>query len=74
LAVIVNSKEIKILYTTKFHTGMYKYLENAKRDNVLNNAFETIVSLTAHSELEKGTTLPDLKKSVVESATTMNLN
>ena len=54
LAALVNGREIKILYTTKFYPGHFKFLENAKRDDVLNNQFEKVINVTAMSELEKG--------------------
>lgn len=37
LFALVNGKEVKILYTTKFYPGHFKYLENAKKDDLLNN-------------------------------------
>lgn len=37
LAALVNGREIKILYTTKFYPGQFKFLENAKKDDVLNS-------------------------------------
>ena len=37
LFALVNGKEIKILYTTKFYPGHFRYLEGAKKDDILNN-------------------------------------
>lgn len=37
LFVLINNKEVKILYTTKFYPGHFKFLENAKKDDLLNN-------------------------------------
>jgi len=74
LCALVNNREIKVLYTTKFHTGMYKFLENAKKENVLNNPFEMVIGVTQHAELEKGYAVSDIKKAVVDSKTIMNVN
>ena len=46
LAALVNGREVKILYTTKFHPGHYKFLENAKKDDVLNSQFEKVINVT----------------------------
>lgn len=54
LFVLVNGREVKVLYTPKFYPGHFKFLENARRDDVLSNQFEKVISLTANSELEKG--------------------
>ncbi len=43
LFVLVNDREIKVLYTTKFYPGHFKFLENAKKDDLLNNQFEKVI-------------------------------
>jgi hypothetical protein len=37
LFALINGKEVKILYTTKFYPGHFKFLELAKKDDLLNN-------------------------------------
>jgi hypothetical protein len=43
LFALVNGREVKILYTTKFYPGHFKFLENAKKDDLLNNQFEKVI-------------------------------
>ena len=62
---LVNGKEIKVLYTTKFYPGHFKFLENAKQDNLLNNQFEKVISVTAHCELEKGHEVQDIRSTIL---------
>ena len=61
LVALVNGREVKVLYTTKFYPGHFKFLENAKREDVINNQFEKVISLTANSELEKGHEVLDIR-------------
>ena len=65
LFVLVNGREVKVLYTTKFHPGHFKFLENAKKDDLLNNPFEKVISVTSHSELERGFEQPDIKSNLL---------
>jgi hypothetical protein len=37
LLALVNGREVKVLYTTKFYPGHFKFLENAKREDIINN-------------------------------------
>ena len=37
LFVLVNGKEVKLLYTTKFYPGNYKHLENSNKDDHINS-------------------------------------
>lgn len=66
LLALVNNREIKVLYTTKFYPGNFKFLENAKRDDILNNQFEKIISLTALAELEKGHEINDIRSTILQ--------
>lgn len=65
LLALVNGREIKVLYTTKFYPGHFKFLENAKKDDLLNNQFEKVISVTAHAELEKGFEVADIKSNIL---------
>jgi hypothetical protein len=67
LFALVNGREIKVLYTTKFYPGHFKFLENAKKDDLLNNQFEKVISVTSHAELEKGFEVPDIKSNLLQS-------
>jgi hypothetical protein len=66
LFVLVNGKEVKILYTTKFYPGSFKHLENAKKEELLNNQFEKVITVTAHSELEKGYEVQDIRSTILQ--------
>jgi len=74
LFVLINGREIKVLYTTKFYPGHFKFLENAKKDDLLNNQFEKVISVTSHAELEKGFEVPDIKGNLLQSQMVMNFN
>lgn len=67
LFVLVNGREVKVLYTTKFYPGHFKFLENAKKDDLLNNQFEKVIQVTAHAELEKGFEISDIKSNLLQS-------
>jgi hypothetical protein len=61
LVALVNGREVKVLYTTKFYPGNFKSLETAKKEDVINNQFEKVITLTANSELEKGHEVLDIR-------------
>jgi len=65
LFALINGREIKVLYTTKFYPGHFKFLENAKKDDLLNNQFEKVISVTSHAELEKGFEQSDIKSNLL---------
>lgn len=67
LFALINGREIKVLYTTKFYPGHFKFLENAKKDDLLNNQFEKVISVTSHAELEKGFEIVDIKSNLLQS-------
>ena len=72
--MLVNGREVKVLYTTKFHQGHFKFLESAKKDDLLNNPFEKVIGMTSHCELEKGFEQPDIKSSLLQCQMVMNFN
>jgi len=74
LFALVNGREVKVLYTTKFYPGHFKFLENAKKDDLLNNQFEKVISVTSHAELEKGFEVQDIKSTLLQSQMVMNFN
>lgn len=74
LFVLVNGREVKILYIPKFYPGHFKFLENAKRDDSINNQFEKVISLTANSELEKGHEISDIRSTILQCQSVMNYN
>ncbi len=44
LVVLVNSKELKVLYTTKFQPGDYKYLDvESAKDDLIQSVFKEAV-------------------------------
>lgn len=65
LLALVNGREVKVLYTTKFYPGHFKFLENAKREDIINNQFEKVISLTAASELERGYEIHDIRSQIL---------
>ena len=46
LFALINGREVKVLYTTKFYPGHFKFLENAKKDDLINNQFEKMIQMT----------------------------
>lgn len=65
LFALINGKDVKILYTTKFYPGHFKYLENAKKDDLLYNQFEKVIAVTSHAEIEKGYEVQDIWKYIL---------
>ena len=44
LVVLVNSKELKVLYTTKFQPGDYQYLDvESAKDDLIQSVFKEAV-------------------------------
>ena len=74
LFALVNGREVKLLYTTKFYPGHFKFLENAKKDDLLNNQFEKVIGVTAHAEIDKGFEVLDIKSTLLQSQMVMNFN
>lgn len=77
LMALVNGREIKVLYTTKFYPGHYKVLETTKENggsssSSLTSPFEKVIQVTAHAELEKGFEVADVKSGLLQSWMVMN--
>jgi hypothetical protein len=66
LVILVNSKELKILYTTKFQPGDYKYLDvESGKDDLYQSVFKEAVSSSKHSELWHGFDFNDIRRGVI---------
>ncbi len=66
LVALVNGKEVKVLYTTKFYPGHCDILSD-KTSPFLTNQFDKVNSITVHSELERGFELSEIATSVITS-------
>jgi hypothetical protein len=70
LMVLINEKEVKILYTTKFYPGDYKYIEEElsnTEQSLLHNPFDKFVNMTIHTELEKGKEVQEIRKQIMQT-------
>lgn len=78
LFALVNGREIKMLYTTKFYPGHFNILDTPNRtnyDDILNNTFKKVIEVTQHAELEKGFEVADIKSNLLQAhQTVMNYN
>jgi len=74
LFVLVNNKQVKMLYTTQFFPEDYLSLEKAKKDDLLNNQFEKVIAFTQHAELEKGYEINDIRSAIHKNMGVMNYN
>lgn len=62
--MLVNNKEIKVLYTTKFQPGDFKHMD-VDKDDLIQSVFKQTVLVTKHSELESGFEINEIRRSVI---------
>lgn len=64
LFALVNERNVKILYTTKFQPGDYKFLEMTDSNTMLKQQFYKTVELTKYSELEAGYEIQGIRPAI----------
>jgi hypothetical protein len=70
----IDSREAKILYTTKFYPGTYKSLEDMARYVDRDSQYDKVIQVTLHAELEKSHEILEMKSQLVHSCMINNFS
>jgi hypothetical protein len=70
----IDTREAKVLYTTKFYPGTYKSLEDMARYVDRDSQYDKVSQVTLHSELEKSHEILEMKSQLVHSCMINNFS